>query len=152
MMAKTADPRFLLEKEIENVLSERHEGYTSRYALITHSLLPYDMCMKVRERAQRSTRAAAAAESAREVVHPCPPVSCPLFPSNVAACRLAQVLWQVGVVQQSILSELSAGISKIDELDTALADRLVTDKLLPFLVENTVTPEKCHYTSKYYEA
>jgi len=44
MMAKVADPRFLLEKEIENVLATTHDCYTSRYALITHSLLPYATC------------------------------------------------------------------------------------------------------------
>ena len=48
MMAKTADPRFLLEKEIENTLSlEFPDTYVSRYALITHSLLPYNQCMAV---------------------------------------------------------------------------------------------------------
>jgi kynurenine 3-monooxygenase len=45
MMAKVADPRFLLEKKIEIQLSQRlGAAFTSRYALITHSLVPYSHC------------------------------------------------------------------------------------------------------------
>mmetsp|Transcript_8697 Transcript_8697/g.17697 ORF Transcript_8697/g.17697 Transcript_8697/m.17697 type:complete len:559 (+) Transcript_8697:91-1767(+) len=48
MMSKTADPRFLLEKDIENALALRFPAvYVSRYALITHSLLPYSQCKAV---------------------------------------------------------------------------------------------------------
>jgi hypothetical protein len=50
MMSKTADKRFLMEKDIELKLAERHpEVYVSRYALITHSLLPYRLCQGVGE-------------------------------------------------------------------------------------------------------
>jgi hypothetical protein len=49
MMAKVGDARFLLEKEIEIALTRAHPAvYTSRYALITHSLLPYRLCQQVR--------------------------------------------------------------------------------------------------------
>lgn len=44
MMVKTADERFLLEKDIEGYLSELDSSYKSRYVLITHSLLPYSLC------------------------------------------------------------------------------------------------------------
>ena len=48
MMAKVADPRFLLEKKIEIQLSQRlGAAFTSRYALITHSLVPYSHCRVV---------------------------------------------------------------------------------------------------------
>jgi kynurenine 3-monooxygenase len=48
MMSKTADKRFLLEKDIENALANKFPAvYTSRYALITHSLLPYHLCQEV---------------------------------------------------------------------------------------------------------
>jgi hypothetical protein len=47
MMSKTADPRFLLEKEIEIRLTLDNPEYISRYALITHSLLPYHLCKAV---------------------------------------------------------------------------------------------------------
>ena len=46
MMSKTADARFLLEKEIEHELATRHPAYISRYVLITHSLFPYPLCQK----------------------------------------------------------------------------------------------------------
>jgi kynurenine 3-monooxygenase len=47
MMSKTADARFLLEKEIENELAKRYPEYISRYVLITHSLFPYRLCQEV---------------------------------------------------------------------------------------------------------
>ena len=103
MMSKTADARFLLEKEIENALSHAHPAYVSRYALITHSLLPYRLCQAV------------------------------------------------GVVQAGMLAELSEGLSDISELDTDKAARLVAERLVPFLAEHDITPDKCHYTSKYYD-
>lgn len=54
MMAKTADPRFLLEKKIENQLSDRMgSSFVSRYALITHSLVPYSHCQIIGEEQQR---------------------------------------------------------------------------------------------------
>ena len=42
----TADARFRLEKEIEHALATAIApgAYTSRYALITHSLVPYRVC------------------------------------------------------------------------------------------------------------
>lgn len=104
MMAKTADPRFLLEKDIELLLATAHPAsYTSRYALITHSLLPYHLCQAV------------------------------------------------GVIQQALLSELSEGLSCVDDVDMARAAVLVADKLGPFLAQHAITPDMCHYTSKYYD-
>jgi kynurenine 3-monooxygenase len=42
MSAKTADPRFLLEKEVERILMAEFPGeYLSRYALVTFSRIPY---------------------------------------------------------------------------------------------------------------
>jgi hypothetical protein len=58
---------------------------------------------------------------------------------------------QVGVVQQEILSELSEGLSSVEQLDMARAAELVESKLAPFLAEHDITPDKCHYTSSYYE-
>jgi kynurenine 3-monooxygenase len=53
MMAKTADPRFLLEKKIEIQLSDRMgSSFISRYALITHSLVPYSHCQMIGEEQQ----------------------------------------------------------------------------------------------------
>lgn len=105
MMAKTADPRFLLEKDIEIKLALAHPDiYTSRYALITHSLLPYRLCQ------------------------------------------------EMGVIQQAILSELSEGLSSVEEVNMTRAAELVTEKLAPFLAKHNITPEMRHYTSKYYDA
>ncbi len=48
MMAKTADKRFLLEKAIEIELARRFPTqYVSRYALVTHSLVPYEDCRQI---------------------------------------------------------------------------------------------------------
>jgi kynurenine 3-monooxygenase len=48
MMSKTADKRFLLEKEIEMELSRRFPSlYASRYVLVTHSLVPYSLCRQI---------------------------------------------------------------------------------------------------------
>ena len=54
MMAKTADARFLLEKKIELQLSDKlGSSFISRYALITHSLVPYSHCQTIGEEQQR---------------------------------------------------------------------------------------------------
>jgi kynurenine 3-monooxygenase len=47
MMAKTADPKFLLEKDIEIAVQKNFPEFTSRYVLVTHSLLPYHLCREV---------------------------------------------------------------------------------------------------------
>jgi kynurenine 3-monooxygenase len=48
MMDKVADSRFQLEKKIEIQLSQRLGlSFISRYALITHSLVPYSHCQAV---------------------------------------------------------------------------------------------------------
>ena len=48
MMSKTADKKFLLQKEIEIALSNRFpDRYVSRYVLVTHSLIPYDLCRQI---------------------------------------------------------------------------------------------------------
>ena len=47
-MSKTADEKFLLEKAIEIELSNRFpDVYASRYVLVTHSLVDYDLCKQV---------------------------------------------------------------------------------------------------------
>ena len=71
MMSKTADARFLLEKEIENELATRHPAYISRYVLITHSLLPYKLCQRVGEvQASILSRLADVSTSVRPSVRP----------------------------------------------------------------------------------
>lgn len=57
-MAKTADARFLLEKEIENRLAALDPAFKSRYVLITHSLLPYALCRRAGEVQQTILRCA----------------------------------------------------------------------------------------------
>ena len=47
MMSKTADPKFLLQKEVEIRLAQKFPTYVSRYALVTHSLIPYDLCKQI---------------------------------------------------------------------------------------------------------
>jgi kynurenine 3-monooxygenase len=48
MMDKVADKRFLLQKEVELELSKRFgQHYCSRYALVTHSLVPYEQCARI---------------------------------------------------------------------------------------------------------
>ena len=50
MMSKTGNERFLIEKEIEIELSRRFPAiYASRYTLVTHSLIPYDLCLQLGE-------------------------------------------------------------------------------------------------------
>jgi kynurenine 3-monooxygenase len=103
MMSKTADPKFLLEKAIEIELANRFPlQYVSRYALVTHSLVPYSLCK------------------------------------------------QIGEIQQEILGALSNGITKPEQADYKLAERLIHEKLVPFLNKNQITPDKYNYTSKYY--
>lgn len=104
MMEKTADEKFLLQKEIELELSKRFSCYVSRYALITHSLLPYRLCQLI------------------------------------------------GLIQDDILFQLSAAIERVDQLDMILADRLLTEKLLPFYAENGISIDALHYSTKYYDA
>lgn len=103
MMAKTADPKFLLEKEIEISIAKSFPVFTSRYALITHSLLQYHLCQ------------------------------------------------EVGVIHQDIISELSANIESVEQLDMILVGELINKKLVPFLDKHEITPEVCLFTSKYYD-
>jgi len=44
MASRTADPRFLLAKEVELRLAREIPGYASRYTLVTHTLVPYAVC------------------------------------------------------------------------------------------------------------
>jgi kynurenine 3-monooxygenase len=99
MMSKTADARFLLEKEIENELATRHPAYISRYVLITHSLFPYHLCQKA------------------------------------------------GVLQQKVLSQLSEGIAKVEDVDWDRAAALIKEEVLPFLAQHCAEI----YESPYYE-
>lgn len=103
MMSKTADPKFLLEKEIEIIIQKHFPEFTSRYVLVTHSLLPYYLCR------------------------------------------------EVGVIHREIMGTLAANIETADQVDLTLAGQLIQDKLMPFIKKNDITPEKCLYTSKYYE-
>ncbi len=49
MSAKTADPRFLLEKQVEQLLQERFANYVSRYTLVSFSRVPYSVARRVGE-------------------------------------------------------------------------------------------------------
>jgi kynurenine 3-monooxygenase len=102
MMSKTADARFQLEKQIETRLCELSPLFHSRYALITHSLLPYKLCKAA------------------------------------------------GIVQQEILSQLSDGITSVEQVDIEKASKLLAAHWEPFLQTHNITQEQCHYTSKYY--
>lgn len=54
MMSKTADKKFLLEKDIELELCKRFpKHYVSRYALVTHSLVPYHLCRQIGDLQQK---------------------------------------------------------------------------------------------------
>lgn len=47
MMDKTASPVFLLKKAVEIRLSQSFPGaYLSRYAMVTHTLIPYSVCFE----------------------------------------------------------------------------------------------------------
>ena len=53
MSDRTADPRFLLMKDIELRLAKAFPAlYASRYAMVTHTHVPYEVCELVGE-AQR---------------------------------------------------------------------------------------------------
>eukprot|EP00939_MAST-03C_sp_MAST-3C-sp1_P001928 g1928.t1 len=53
MSDRTADPRFLLMKDIELRLSKAHPAlYSSRYAMVTHTHVPYEVCERVGEAQQ----------------------------------------------------------------------------------------------------
>jgi kynurenine 3-monooxygenase len=47
MMNKTADAKFLLAKQVEIKLAKVFPIYCSRYAMVTHTLIPFYQCLKV---------------------------------------------------------------------------------------------------------
>lgn len=49
MSAKTADPAFLLEKQIEHLLQGKFPDYVSRYTMVSFSRVPYSLARKVGE-------------------------------------------------------------------------------------------------------
>lgn len=88
MRDKVADPRFVLEKEIERVLQHRFpETFISRYSYVSFSTVPY------------------------------------------------RYAYDVGAVQAGILNALSEGRSDIAQVDLALADKLVAERLVPYLAQ-----------------
>jgi kynurenine 3-monooxygenase len=89
MRDRTADPRFLLEKEVEKVLLNAFPGeFLSRYTLVSFSRVPY---------------------------------------------RLA---YDVGVLAGGIVSELSEGLGRAEDVDLGRARALVQERLVPFVKEN----------------
>lgn len=46
MMDKVGDPKFLLEKAVEIIVAQKFPIYCSRYAMVTHSLVPYRLCLE----------------------------------------------------------------------------------------------------------
>ncbi len=53
MMQKTGDQHFLLQKALEVELAHRFPSYLSRYAMVTHTLVPYAACIAVGDAQQR---------------------------------------------------------------------------------------------------
>lgn len=49
------------------------------------------------------------------------------------------------------MSELAANIDSADQVNLELAGKLIKEKLVPFIDKNNITPEKCLFTSKYYD-
>jgi kynurenine 3-monooxygenase len=89
MRDRTADPRFLLEKQVEKILLNAFPGeFLSRYSLVSFSLAPY---------------------------------------------RFA---YRVGEIASGIVSELSQGLARADDVDLTKAGRLVRERLVPYLKEN----------------
>jgi kynurenine 3-monooxygenase len=89
MRDRTADPRFLLEKQIEKILLNAFPGeFLSRYTLVSFSLVPY---------------------------------------------RFA---YRVGEIASGIVSELSKGLAKAEDVDLGKAGRLIRERLVPYLEEN----------------
>lgn len=58
---------------------------------------------------------------------------------------------EVGVIHKEIMSELAANIDSADQVNLELAGKLIKEKLVPFIDKNNITPEKCLFTSKYYD-
>jgi kynurenine 3-monooxygenase len=90
MRDSTANPRFLLEKQVEKVLLNAFPGqFLSRYTLVSFSRVPY---------------------------------------------RLA---YQVGALAGGIVSELSQGLSRAEDVDLERAGRLIRERLVPFVEEHS---------------
>ncbi|MFL5344120.1 MAG: FAD-dependent oxidoreductase [Hyalangium sp.] len=90
MRDSTANPRFLLEKQVEKLLLNAFPGqFLSRYTLVSFSRVPY---------------------------------------------RLA---YEVGSIAGGIVSELSEGLSRAEEVDLDRAARLVRERLVPFVEEHS---------------
>lgn len=53
MMSRTGDQQFLLAKEVEILLARRYPSYHSRYVLVTHTLIPYNICLEIGETQNR---------------------------------------------------------------------------------------------------
>eukprot|EP00808_Paulinella_micropora_P012907 g22492.t1 len=48
MMDKSGDSRFQLQKQVEIRIAQHMPGvYVSRYAMVTHSLIPYQLCLQI---------------------------------------------------------------------------------------------------------
>jgi hypothetical protein len=56
----------------------------------------------------------------------------------------------MGLLQQKVLSQLSQKISRVEEVDLALAKKLIFKHIVPFLKKHHIRPEQFNYTSKYY--
>jgi kynurenine 3-monooxygenase len=71
-----------------------------------------------------------------------------LITHSLLPYRLCQ---EAGVVQQTILTQLSEGLDDAANFDKALAKSLLDKHWKPFLAKHAITPARCHYSSKYYE-
>lgn len=58
--------------------------------------------------------------------------------------------YQIGAIQQQILSQLVENVSSIDKVDYALAKTLLQEKLVPFLKKNNIQAKDFNYTCKFY--
>ena len=88
MRDKVADPRFLLEKQVEKKLLNAFPGeFISRYPLVSFSLVPYGIAHRV------------------------------------------------GEIAQGIVSELSEGLTRAEDVDLARAGVLIRERMVPYLKE-----------------
>src|SRR5581483_8780820 len=89
MRDKTADPRFLLEKQVEKILLNAFPGeFLGRYSLVSFSLAPYAFA------------------------------------------------YRVGEIASGIVTELTHGLARAEEVDLSKAGRLIRERLVPYLQEN----------------
>jgi len=61
-----------------------------------------------------------------------------------------RLCFEIGLIQQKILTQLSEGVSRVEDVDFSLAALLVKEKLSPFLTLHSISSSDFNYSSKYY--